>query len=83
MKKQKEEAERYAQLQQDRKDQQRRLYLLRLYTIEQEVHTLLSKLDESNQLVESAADGHAAAEERVRAEEKEKSRLARYVRTVL
>lgn len=78
MKRQKEEAEKYNQLQQDRKQLQRRLYLLRLYTIEREVKALQGKLDEANEEVEVAGNRYSTADEGVKAEEREKSKLGRH-----
>ena len=78
MKKQKEEAERYAQVQQQRKELQQRSYLLKLYAIEREVHALQTKMAEASEEAELADNRHKSSEEAVQAGEKERARLGKY-----
>ena len=78
MKKQKEEAERYAQVQQQRKELQQRSYLIKLYAIERDVSALQAKMAEANEEAELAANRHTSSEEAVQAEEKRRAGLAKY-----
>ena len=75
MKKQKEEAERYTQIQQNLKEQQQRRSMLKLYTIEQEVSKLQAKLSDCDEEVDLAANRHDSAENAVKAAEKENAKL--------
>lgn len=79
MRKQKEEAEKYTELQSQRKDLQRRLYLLRLFAVEKEVSSLQGRCDEARESADAERTKHAEVEEAVKSNEKEKARLSRKV----
>lgn len=69
----------YSALNEQRKQLQRRLYLIKLYAIEKEVNAHNAALTEAQEEIEIADGKHSSAEESVKAAEKEKSRLGRKV----
>ena len=77
MRKQKEEAERYVGLLEQRRELEQRLYLLRLFSIEKGVMALETCLAATKQGSESGLTRQAEVETSVQADEKEKFRLAR------
>lgn len=79
MRKQKEEAERYADLQLQRRGLEQRLYLLRLFSIEKMVVALNSHVVRTKNGSVADLEKYAALENSVKTCEKEKSRLTRKV----
>lgn len=79
MRKQKEEAERYVGLLEQRRELEQRLYLLRLFSIEKGVMALETCLAATKQGSESGLTRQAEVETSVQADEKEKFRLARRI----
>jgi len=77
MKKQKEEAERYATVQEKRKELQQRLFLLRLFNVEKEVASKQAQLEEVSATFDEASARHSTAEDEVKEYEKEKAALSR------
>ena len=74
MRKQKEEAERYTELFEQRKELRRRLYLMRLFHVEKEVAALHVQAGEARAAVDADAAKHSELEEAVKTNEKEKAR---------
>jgi structural maintenance of chromosome 1 len=77
MKKQKEEAEKYSGLLGKVDELKQRLFLLRLFGIEVEVTSLHAELTGQREELETATARQSAVEEAVKANEKEKSSIAR------
>ena len=77
MRKQKEEAEKYTELLNEKSELAKKLYLLRLFDVEKEVASLHVQAAEARAGVEVDAAKHGEVDEAVKANEKEKARLAR------
>ena len=75
MRKQKEEAEKYTELLNEKSELAKKLYLLRLFDVEKEVASLHVQAAEARAGVDAAK--HGEVDEAVKANEKEKARLAR------
>jgi len=79
VRKQKEEAEKYTELQEQLKEHKRRLALLRLFHIETEVQSLHEAAASCRQEADAEAAKHAELEEQVGVQEKEKAKQGRKV----